>query len=44
MRKIIDQIELMSPRGKITLLIIFVVMISVIFACTYSALAKEGEP
>ena len=44
MRRIIDQIELMSPRGKITLLIIFVVMISVIFACTYSALAKEGEP
>lgn len=44
MRKIIDQIELMSPRGKITLLIIFVVMISIIFACTYSALAKEGEP
>lgn len=43
MRKILDQIELMSPRGKITLLIIFVVMISIIFACTYSALAKEGE-
>lgn len=39
-----EQISLMSTRGKITLVVLFVILIATIFTCTYISLAKEEEP
>lgn len=41
---IIEQISLMSTRGKVTIVLIFVMLVATIFTCTYISLAKENEP
>lgn len=41
---IIEQIALMSTRGKVTIVLLFVMLVATIFTCTYISLAKENEP
>lgn len=40
---LIEQISLMSLRGKITIVVLFVALVATVFTCTYISLAKEKE-
>lgn len=40
---LLEQISLMSVRGKVTIIVALVSIIAIIFTCTYISLAKEEE-